>query len=156
MVLDLDQSGRIPQVERVYLGPTVGYKYVDNPVDIEFVIDGAGAVPALGFRGTLISPMWLVVNNWVLLANQLGSCQLDVWKIPLADYLAGTVPTAANSICGSELPSLASQVARQSSVLAGWSTIINQNDVLGFNLNNAVGVLQLTLTLECVKIIGQT
>lgn len=154
--IDLDKGGRIPQIVKTNVGPTLGWKMTDAPIDIEYVLDGGGIPIVAGYKGSLIIPDWCVVNNWVLLSDLVGSIVIDVWKIPLATYLAGTVPNSGNSITGTDIPTLSSQVARQSTLLTGWTTQINQNDVLAFNVNSASGVQRVSLILQCVRIIGQS
>lgn len=154
MALDLDQGGRIPQVVKTYLGPTTGWKYTDAPSYIEFVFNGGGGVIATGYYGALIIPDWLHVTSWVLAANTLGSAQVDVWKITLAQYLAGTVPSVANSITGTDTPTLTSGVCAQGSALTGWTTRIDQQDVLGFNVNSVSSIAELSIWLLCVRDIG--
>lgn len=152
--LDLDQGGRIPQVVKTYLGPTTGWKYTDAPSYIEFVFNGGGGVLAPGYYGALIIPDWLHVTNWVLASKQPGSAGVDVYKITLDQYLAGATPSAANSITGTELPTLNNSVCAQSSVLMGWTTRIDQKDVLGFNINFVTSIQELSLWLLCVRDIG--
>ena len=152
--LDLDKGGRIPQSNRTYLGPTKGWVLTDQPTDIEFVLDGAGGAPLVGNRGYLLIPQWVQVVGWVLCADRVGSIVVNVWKLPLTTVLAGTVPSAANSICGTDLPTLASQSSAQSLALTGWTINIDQNDILCFNINSVSVVTQVTLILQCVRLKG--
>jgi len=154
MSTDLDQGGRIPQTIKTYVGPSIGWKLTDSPVDIEFIIDGGGQTPQPGYKGHLLIPDWVYINNWILLSEVSGSCVIDVWKIPLSTFLAGTAPAVTNSICGGNLPSLSNQVARQGTNISGWTTLISQNDIVGFNLNSVSTLLRVTVILQCVRIIG--
>lgn len=152
--VDLDKGGRIPQNVRTNLGPTIGWKITDSPVDIEFIMDGGGGTIALGTKPSLIMADWLIVNNWTILSPTVGSIVIDVWSIPLDTYLAGTLPTPADSICGSALPTLTAGVAAESAVLTGWDTQINQNDVLTFHVNSISSLISATLILRCVRVLG--
>lgn len=154
MVLDLDKGGRIPQVTPTYLGPTKGWVMTDAPTDIEFVINGGGLPITSGVKGALTIPEWVEVNSWVMLAQAVGDCQIDVWKITLDQYLAGTIPTSANSITGSDVPTLSGQSAASSTALTGWTTSIAQNDVLVFNVTGAATLFLVTLVLKCVRLKG--
>lgn len=154
-VIDLDKGGRIPQTHRTYLGPTKGWVYTDEPTDIEWVTTAGGQVINSGFKGVLIIPEWLIINSWLLMSDIQGSIVFDVWKISLATFLAGTPPTVADSITGTDIPTLTNQYAAQGFALTGWTTEIKQNDVLGFNVISCVGISRITLSLLCIREIGQ-
>ena len=140
MTTDLDKGGRSPQVHRVYLGPSLGWIYADEPLDIEMSISNGLSYISPGIKAAVIVPEWVTVRKWVLLAEASGNLMIDVWKISLEDYLAGTVPTAADSITGSDIPIIFNQVANSSTALTGWTTFLEQNDVLVFNVVNATSV----------------
>ena len=152
--IDLDQGGRIPQVLRTYLGPTVGYKQTDSPVDIEFMIDGSGSPPLIGDYPALLIPDWLTIYEWVILGDQSGSCVVDIWKVTLDQYLAGTVPTVANTITGSVKPTVSGAVADSGTTLTGWTTQINQNDVIVFNVDSLTSFNWIHVILRCIRNIG--
>lgn len=152
--IDLDKGGRIPQTVRTYLGPTTGWKYTDAPTDIEYVIGGGTDTISLGYKGGLVIPDWLHVNNWIILAPNVGSIVIDVYKITLTQYLAGTIPSGVNSITGTDIPTLSSSASAQSFALTGWNTRINQNDFLGFNVNSISSLTLCTLVVQCVRDIG--
>jgi hypothetical protein len=155
-VSDLDQSGLIPQRVKTWLGPSLGYAYTDMPTDIEFVVtNNVGIAP--GYLGGLIIPQYLTIVSWVVLAAQSGSVAIDVWKIPLATYLASGPPNAGNTITGAEQLTLVSQTANSKSTLAGWTKLINQNDFVAFNINSLSGTINnLSIILQCVRINSQT
>ena len=163
MALDLDMGGRLPQNVSTYLGPTLGWRYTDAPTDIEFVMSGGGVTVAPGFKGVLTIPEWVVVKSWVLLADRACTATVDIWRIPLTTYLDSGPPTVANSLCGSQLPTLTAQSAAQSTEINTWvqdtqmsgvGCLIYQNDVLAYNVNNNNLANKLTLTLKCVRIVG--
>lgn len=151
---DLDQGGGIPQVVRTYLGPSVGYKQTDSPVDIEYVISGGGGLAAPGYQGALLIPDWLTIYGWTLLGDRSGSCVVDVWKTTKDLYIAGHVPTVADTITGSSKPTVTAAVAAESNTLTGWTTQINQNDVLAFNLDSVSSFFLITVILRCIRNIG--
>lgn len=152
---DLDQSGLIPQKVKTWLGPTLGYAYTDLPTDIEFVVTNpTGIIP--GFAGGLIIPQTLIIVSWVVMAQQTGNIAFDVWKIPLATYLTGVPPSAANTIVGTEMPNLTGQFANTKSTLLGWTKSINPNDFVAFNIVAVSGISQVNITLQCVRINSQT
>jgi hypothetical protein len=79
-----------------------------------------------------------------LIADQTGSCVVDVWKVPLASVPA----TSANSIAASDLPTLSNQIEETDNTLTGWTTTINAGDVIYFHLNSATTVTQLSINLS--------
>jgi hypothetical protein len=152
---DLDQSGLIPQKVKTWLGPSLGYAYTDLPTDIEFVITNPTGIQQ-GYAGGLVIPQTLTIVSWIVLAQQQGNIIFDVWKIPLATYLAGTPPSSGNSITGSEQPSLVNQFSNSKSTLVGWTKNITQNDFVAFNIASVSGISQINITLQCVRINSQT
>lgn len=154
--VDLDKGGRIPQNVKTYLGPTIGWRMTDSPVDLEYTFEGGGGIPLLGTRPPIIVPDWLVVYEWVILSGISGSCVIDVWKKPYVDWIgpSGTPPTVADSIAGSDKPTLTNAYGSNSIALTGWTTQINQNDALVFNLESISLLTSPTLILRCVRILG--
>lgn len=154
--IDLDKGGRHQQIRPTWLGPSKGWIYTDEPARIEFVITGNGQVISPGYQGGLGNiPCWLIVQSWTVYGNASGSIVVDVWRVSKATYQAGTVPTVANTIAGSDLPTISAGVFGQSSALTGWSTEIQQDDFIGFNVNSCSGISIATVVLNCVKSIGQ-
>jgi hypothetical protein len=105
-------------------------------------IDGGGAVPATGKQYSIICPYKGQIFGASLVSDQAGSCVIDVWK---AQY--PTVPTVANSIAASALPTLSSAQVMLDLTLAGWTTLVQAYDVFGFNLNSVSGLTRVTLEL---------
>lgn len=154
MVLDLDKGGRHPQAHKTYLGPSLGWVITDEPTDIEFLAGSSVADVAVGFKGYLIVPEWLVVQSWVVIGDAAGSIEWDIWKVSLDQFLAGTIPTVADSITGTEQPSLASQAAATAETLYSWTILLAQNDVLAFNVKSCSGIARSTLILRCIRSLG--
>lgn len=163
MVIDLDQGGRIPQSVKTFLGPSVGWKYTDAPTNIEYVIGGSGEAIPGGYKGGLLVPDWLVINNWFLASPVVvPSIVIDIYLLSQEEYLAGNVPNAADSICPTNKPKLLNQAAA-SGLPTDWNTnngpsvpptLINQNDFIGFNVDSVVDASLITIVLQCVRIIG--
>lgn len=160
--IDLDKGGRTPQAIRTYLGPTVGYKQTDAPTNIEYVIGGTGEPIPVAYYAGLLSPDWLIINNWWLASPNVGSIEVDVWLLSQAAYNSGTLPSAANSICNGNYMRLTAQAAASGDPI-GWDTRngpsvpltqINQNDFVMFNVRAVAGITLLTLVLQCVRTIG--
>lgn len=152
-MVDLDQSGRFPQVQRTYLGPSLGWVQTDQPTDLQFGCS-SGATILPGLKGFIFCREWATIQSWVVLANATGSIILDIWKVPLASFITGTLPTVANSITGVEFPQLSGQFANSLSTLRGWNNIIQQNDVLAIVCNSCSGISKVNLTLRCIRNLG--
>lgn len=154
MVLDLDQGGRFPQAHRTYLGPSLGWVITDEPTDIEFLAGSSVTDVAVGFKGYLLVPEWLVVQSWIVIGDAAGSIEWDIWKVSLDDFIAGTIPSAANSITGSQQPKLTGQSAATADTLFGWTILLAQNDVLAFNIKTCSGIKRSTLIIRCIRSLG--
>lgn len=82
--------------------------------------DGQGGVVSVGKTDWISIPYNCTITGWEITADQVGSCVIDVWKSTFAAF----PPTAANSIAGSEKPTLAS--ARTNSDLSlspAWAAV---------------------------------
>jgi hypothetical protein len=75
-----------------------------------------------------------------------GSLVVDIWK---AAY--PTVPTVANTITASALPTLSAEQVYTDSTLTGWTTAVLKDDWFGFNINSAATITRATLALQVVK-----
>jgi hypothetical protein len=98
-------------------------------------------------KGDLQIPFACTITSWTLMADQSGSIVVDVWKDTLANY----PPTVADSITGSALPTITSASSATSSTLTGWTTSINANDVLRYNVNSASTITRVTLSLSVTR-----
>jgi len=113
---------------------------------VGLVIDGAGSAISTGVKQYIRIPTGLngVVTKWTLLADQVGSIVIDVWKDTFANY----PPTVADTITGSAKPTLSSAISAESSVLTGWTTTVTAGDVIAFKVDSAATVTKVTLELE--------
>jgi SPP1 gp7 family putative phage head morphogenesis protein len=94
--------------------------------------------PPLGFRCRC------VIQQVTLLADQVGSTVVDIWRAPFESY----PPTVANSICASAKPTITSNIKSIDSTLTGWSKTINAGDVLAFNADSVTSITRVTITLN--------
>lgn len=120
---------------------------VGGVATIGATIDGSGGVITPGQKGYVQVPYACTINSWRIIANAAGSIVIDVWKTA-----APTIPTVANTITGSALPTLSSQQTAASSTLTGWTTSVAANDIIGFNVNSANTVSWVILQLIVTKI----
>jgi hypothetical protein len=112
-------------------------------------IDGGGSAITTGVVGSIIVPYNCVIDCWGIIADQSGSIVIDVWKgsSPLS------IPTsAAQSIAGSEKPTLSSQQINTDLNLTTWTTNLVFGDVLVFNVDSATTVERVTLQIKVIKL----
>lgn len=110
---------------------------------IPVVFDGLGSELVPGVWGDVPVHFDGILLRWRLIALELGNLQIDVWK---SDY-AGFPPTVADTITGSDVPSLSSSQKDESVALTGWTTTVSAGDVLRFNIDSVSGITKATLTL---------
>lgn len=111
--------------------------------------DFVGAPITTGVRAWFRFSFGMRITAWTLLADAVGSIQLDVWRCTFAAFAPGTHPVAADSIAGSEKPTLTAVAKNEDNLLTTWTTDINAGDVVAVNVDSTSGVIkQATLTLH--------
>lgn len=106
-------------------------------------IDGGGSAITTGVKGYLVAGFSGVIVGWDIVANASGSIVIDVWK-----SAANTIPTVANTIAGTEKPTLSSAQINNDLTLTTWSTVLTKGEVIGFNVDSASTVTRVTLTIR--------
>lgn len=115
---------------------------------IQYVIDGGGGAISTGQKGHLTVPFDCVVTGWTILANASGSIVVDIWK----DTYANFPPTVADTIAGSEKPTLSSAQKNQDLSLSTWTTTLAAGDVLAYNVDSATTVQRVTVILHVTRV----
>ena len=110
---------------------------------VSLVTSNGGSVLTTGIIGTIIVPFSGIISSVSLLADETGNVVMDIWKTQFSSY----PPTNTNTITASDLPTLSSAQSYQDTTLTGWTTQINPNDVLAFNINSVTNIKQLTVAL---------
>lgn len=119
--------------------------FLDDAYDnLQLIIDGGGSAITTGIKGDLLVPYNCTVLGWDILADTSGSIVVDVWK----DTYANFPPTVANTIAGTEKPTLSSATKNQDIALSSWTTALTRNDILRFNVDSASTVTRVTLSLR--------
>ncbi|HBL23904.1 MAG TPA: hypothetical protein DDZ40_07270 [Deltaproteobacteria bacterium] len=108
-------------------------------------IDGAGQSISIGVKQYLIMPFACTITGWHLVGSPQGTVVLDVWK------KAGAVPTVADSITGTEKPSLSSAEMNSDTNLSTWAMSVSAGDVIAFNVDSCARCQKLTLTIAATK-----
>lgn len=117
-----------------------------NPRFVPVVFDGGGSVLNTGVWGDVpihIDTFDGYFMRWRLVSIDTGDLQVDIWK---SDY-ASFPPTVADSITGSDPPVLSGSDKGESLALIGWTTLVQNGDVLRFNIDSVSGITKATLTL---------
>jgi len=134
-------------------GNTTTYKVLTDDVAnnigvLGITIDGAGSVITTGLKGYLVVPYDATIESWSVVADTTGSIVLDVWKS--SSY---TIPgSAADSIAGTEKPTLSSQQINTDLSLTTWTTSLLVGDVIGFNVDSASTITRATIEIKVKKL----
>lgn len=110
---------------------------------ITFAIDGGGAALTTGIKADVYVPYACTITAVTMLADQSGSCVVDIWKDSYANY----PPTIADTITASAKPTLGAATKSQDTTLTGWTTSVSAGDILRFNIDSASTITRLVLTL---------
>ncbi len=94
-------------------------------------------------KGYFEIPFPFYIDYVTVVGNESGSIQLDIWS---GSY-AGFPPTDAGSITASSEPGLLASQTYQDTVLSGWSRDLPANTWLGINVDSALTVKQVTMSI---------
>jgi hypothetical protein len=72
---------------------------------------------------------------------------IDVWR----DTYANFPPSVADTIAGSEKPTLSSAQVNQDLSLSTWSTSVTAGDIIAFNVDSASTVTRVNLSIKITK-----
>ena len=114
-------------------------------VAIPIIIDGGGATITTGIKGDIEVPFDCTITQWTALGDQTGSIVVDVWKDTYANY----PPTVADTIAGSEKPTISSAVKGQDTSLTTWTTAVTVGDTIRYNVDSVTSIQRVTVNLWC-------
>lgn len=115
-----------------------------NLRSISLTLDGGGSVITTGVKADVRIPYSGTITGWELVANTSGSIVIDVWK----DTYANFPPTVADTIAGTEKPTLSSATKNQDLTLSTWTTTVTAGDYLRFNVDSASTVTRVHLSIQ--------
>lgn len=115
---------------------------------IQFIIDGGGTTITTGEKGHIEVPFNCEVIGWSVFANQPGSIVVDIWKGTYANF----PPTVADTITGSEKPTLSAATKNQDLTLSTWTPALTKGQVLAYNVDSVTSVQRVTISLHVRKI----
>ena len=137
---------RTQEIESDLSGNWSAIQAIDD-IAIVYVIDGGGSAISTGVAGFLEIPFACNVTGWTIVADQSGSIVVDVWS----DTYANFPPTVADTIAGSEKPTLSTAQKNQDLSLTTWSEDIDAGNLLAFNVDSASTVTRVTLTIRATR-----
>lgn len=112
--------------------------------NITFSIDGAGSVLTTGVKTYTQIPYDCTIQSWSIFAANSGSIVIDVWKDSYANY----PPTVADTITGTEKPTITSGTKAEDNSLTTWTTSISQGDILAFSIDSVTDITQAIVTIR--------
>lgn len=120
--------------------------WVSSARSVGISIDGGGSVISTGTKGYVEVPYNGLILGWTALADTTGSCVVDVWKDTFANY----PPTVADTIAGSEKPTITSSNKGQDLSLTTWTTTVTQGDIIAFNVDSCSTITKANISLKIV------
>lgn len=118
---------------------------LNSNISIELLIDGLGSAITTGVKGFIEIPVSCTVNRWTVAGDVAGSIVVDIWRAN------GAVPTVANTIAGTSLPTLSAAQYATNTSLTGWTTTLAPQDIIGFNVNSATTVTKATVSITALR-----
>jgi hypothetical protein len=82
-----------------------------------------------------------------ILAADTGSIVADIWKRSYSTF----PPVVSNSITGASPPTIVAAQKSQDSVLAGWTTGLNVDDVLAIYVMSSSAMTSCTLSFTVLR-----
>jgi len=129
-----------------------GWQLVNGPSggvtpkrSVGITFDGGGSPPTVGSVGYVIGQFNGTIDQWAIVADTAGSAVVDVWKA------ANSIPTVANTITGSEKPTLVAQQLNRDLVLSTWTTAVLAGDVFGFKLESVTTCNRVTCEVRVAE-----
>lgn len=119
-----------------------------RPAVITVVLDGAGAAIPAGMKVDVQLPFACTIQGWTMLADQVGSIQIDLWRTSYAN----SPPNVGNTITASAKPALANALKGQGTALTGWSLALSAGDVIRFNVDSATTLQRVTFALRLQRV----
>jgi len=112
-----------------------------------FIIDGGGSAITTGVKGHLEVPFTCTLKQVSLLADQVGSIKIDIWRDTYDHY----PPTNGDSICGGNETEIAGGRKYRDIVLTGWTKVLNKGDILAFNIDSCTAITRAVIGLKVTK-----
>lgn len=114
---------------------------------ITYVLDGGEYPISNGIKGSLMFDYAFTITDWVVIADQDGSVELDVWKTNYAGFPAN----ATNSICGTNVPAIIDAQKGRALNMSGWTTSVAAGSILTFYVTECSSITRCTLCLKITR-----
>jgi hypothetical protein len=115
-------------------------------------IDGGGSPPTTGVKGYLTIPFGCTIKGWTIIADQVGSANVEVWYIAGsgAPPTAPNIPTSGNKISASAPVALSSvqSAAGGATAVSTWTSSLAQWGTLAFNLASVTTCTRISVQLQ--------
>ena len=108
---------------------------------------GGSQVITSGLKSFALLPYSGTILSWVILSNNSGSTEIDIYKTNFSGY----PPSSGNTIINSGYPNLSNQIKNQSNDLSGWTTTFSENDIIGIYVVSAETLTRIQLILKIQK-----
>jgi hypothetical protein len=149
---DQDLSGLVeeaPEDGNQYVRQDGDWEEVSIPAgtinrQISVTFDGGGFVPDAGSIAYIRVPYSGTITGWTITSNIAGSCVLDVWKDTYANY----PPTVADTIAGTEKPTLTAVAKNEDLTLTTWTTAITAGDFIAVKIDSASTLTRINLAIH--------
>jgi hypothetical protein len=109
-----------------------------------FTIDAGATLITAGLKGYIIIPKGFTLTGWNISSPDVGSTEIDIWK---CDYNSAP-PVIGDSITNMNYITLISNKFNKDDTIIGWEKIINNNDVVAFNIISINNLYKLTVVLK--------
>lgn len=113
-------------------------------VSFGITIDGGGSAITTGVKGYIEIPFAMTITGWTALADQSGSIVVDIFK----DTYANFPPTVADTIAGTEKPTITTATKGQDLTLTTWTTSVTAGDIIGFNVDSITTVTRVHIIIR--------
>jgi len=114
---------------------------------LNYVIDGGGSVITTGLKGYIEWGFSATITGWTILADQVGDIVIDVWK----DNYGNFEPTLADTIAGSEKPTLAGAKKNQDLSFTSFSATVLEGDIWAFNVDSVADIKKVTIAFRFIR-----
>lgn len=114
---------------------------------LNYVIDNGSTQITTGIKGFVEWPFNATILGWTILANEVGSIVVDIWK----DTYGNFAPTISDSITGSEKPSISSGQKNQDLTLNSFQVNVLSGDIWAFVVESVSIIKKVTIAFRFNK-----
>lgn len=114
---------------------------------LRFVLENSGAALTTGVKGYLRCPYAGTLTAARLLADQVGSIVVDIWK----DTYGNFPPLVADTITAAAKPTIVAAQKAENTTLVGWTTAVAEGDILAFNIDSISTVTRVEVELSITR-----